>query len=157
MHVLRGDNDRIVSEDCVSLRSMSEPNPPREKGFISKIKKVFQGTRRRKGDPETRAGIDDINQLSTPIAQHYNPDRNIIYEGLKSSRETNFSVVVEQVSIFLNGDGTVISFFQVFTIFSALNLAILYICSCTHPPTFSVLLHYSSNVRGPVAVTAKYH
>jgi hypothetical protein len=60
-------------------------------------------------------GVDDFPRRgSINIAQQSNPDRTLIYDQInKSSKQSNLTVVVEQVSIFLTRDGTVISFFQV--------------------------------------------
>jgi hypothetical protein len=37
----------------------------------------------------------------------------LIYKNVKSTRESSLTVAVEQVSIFLTSDGTVLTFFQV--------------------------------------------
>jgi hypothetical protein len=115
MHVLRNDDDQSVinDTDSVSLHSQSE----HINTFSSQVKGLFRRRSKFKSfpkDAETVAGFDDNGRRgSIPIAQHYNPDRNLIYDQVKSSRESNFTVAVEQVSIFLTSDGTVISFFQV--------------------------------------------
>jgi hypothetical protein len=86
--------------------------------FWSKLKDLLQGTSKAEAmlnDAETAAGMDQPQKLSvSPIAQHYHPDRNLIHDRIKSSRETSLTVAVEQVSIFLTNDGTVITFFQVY-------------------------------------------
>ena len=115
MHVLRNDDDQSVinDTDSVSLHSQSEPTNT----FASQVKGLFRRRSKFKSfpkDAETVAGFDGSERRSSmPIAQHYNPDRSLIYDEVKSSRESNFTVAVEQVSIFLTNDGTVISFFQV--------------------------------------------
>jgi hypothetical protein len=118
MHVLRNDDDHtIVDEsDPVSLQSRLEQEPP-VNSFASQVTSLFRRRSKSKKfpkDAETADGFDvDERRNSIPIAQHYNPDRSLIYDEVKSSRESNFTVAVEQVSIFLTSDGTVISFFQV--------------------------------------------
>ena len=67
-------------------------------------------------DAETAAGIDEPQTLrATPIAQHSHPDRAMIYKEVKSTRMATLTVAVEQVSIFLTADGTVLTFFQVYS------------------------------------------
>ena len=118
MHVLRNDDDQTVIDDAdsVSLKSRSEQVPTNT--FASHLMGLFRRHSKSKSfpnDAETAAGFDESDKrTSIPIAQHYNPDRSLIYDQVKSSRESNFTVAVEQVSIFLTSDGTVISFFQVF-------------------------------------------
>jgi hypothetical protein len=121
LHVLIGDDDQIVvneddNEDTDSLTNwLEEPAPvpstwDKIKSFFSKQAKQDDMVR----DAETAAGIDNPQRLtSMPIAQHYHPDRSLIYKNVKSTRESNLTVAVEQVSIFLTNDGTVITFFQV--------------------------------------------
>ena len=121
LHVLIGDDDQIVvneddNEDTDSLANwLEEPAPEpstwqKIKSYFSKQAKEDEMVR----DAETAAGIDTPQKLaSMPIAQHYHPDRSLIYSNVKSMRESNLTVAVEQVSIFLTNDGTVITFFQV--------------------------------------------
>ena len=119
LHVLVGDDDQIVvndnDDDATSTSSWSaQPLPQRSstwdkiKSFLSRRSKQEEMVR----DAETAAGIDQ-SQTTSRIAQHYHPDRSIIYEQVKSTRKSNLTVAVEQVSIFLTTDGTVITFFQV--------------------------------------------
>lgn len=85
--------------------------------FWSKLKDLLKGNSKNEAmlrDAETAAGMDQPQKLSvSPIAQHYHPDRSLIHDQIKSMRETSLTVAVEQVSIFLTSDGTVITFFQV--------------------------------------------
>jgi hypothetical protein len=122
LHVLIGDDDQIVvneddNEDTDSLNNwLEEPAPTpstwaKIKHYFSKKAKQDEMVR----DAETAAGIDNPQRLtSMPIAQHYHPDRSLVYKNVKSMRESNLTVAVEQVSIFLTNDGTVITFFQVY-------------------------------------------
>jgi len=99
------------------MTSWVEDQRTSDTSFWSKLKDLLKGTSQNDDmmrDAETAAGMDQPQKLTvTPIAQHYHPDRNLIHEQIKSSRETNLTVAVEQVSIFLTSDGTVITFFQV--------------------------------------------
>ena len=101
MHALRGDCYQIVYDG---------DSPAHKKegsmGWFSRFK----------GKEVARMeGLDDFPRRgSISVVQHNNPDRNLIYDQIsKSSKQSNLTVVVEQVSIFLTRDGTVISFFQV--------------------------------------------
>jgi hypothetical protein len=118
MHVLRNDDDQAVIDDEDSISLKIPPEQP-SNTLVSHVTGLFRRPSKSKSSPkdvETVASFDEDKRLdSIPIAQHYNPDRSIIYDEVKSSRETNFTVAVEQVSIFLTSDGTVISFFQVRT------------------------------------------
>ena len=115
-----GDNDEIVVDDendSHSIGSWVEQSAPdtstwgKFKSFLSRKKKTNEMVK----DAETAAGIDEPQTLrSTPIAQHSHPDRGLIYDGVKSTRMSTLTVAVEQVSIFLTADGTVITFFQVY-------------------------------------------
>jgi len=119
LHVLIGDNDEIVVDDETdshSIGSWVEQRAPdttiwgKVKGYFSSSNKTDEMVK----DAETAAGIDEPQTLrSTPIAQHVHPDRAMIYDGVKSTRMSTLTVAVEQVSIFLTADGTVITFFQV--------------------------------------------
>ena len=117
MHVLRNDDDQAVIDDADSVSLKSQPEQRLPNTFVSQVTGLFRGRSKTKSfpkDAETVAGFDENEKRdSIPIAQHYNPDRSLIYDQVKSSRESNFTVAVEQVSIFLTSDGTVISFFQV--------------------------------------------
>jgi hypothetical protein len=65
-------------------------------------------------DAETAAGMDEPQHLqSSPIAQHVHPDLQLVHREAQATRDSNLTVAVEQVSIFLMNDGTLISFFQV--------------------------------------------
>jgi len=123
LHVLIRDDDQIVvsddDEDSNSTSTWLErPPPSHQSSTWDKIKSLLS----RKANPdemvqdaETAAGIDQLETLpAMPIAQYYHPDRSIIYNQVKSTRKSNLTVAVEQVSIFLTTDGTVITFFQVF-------------------------------------------
>jgi len=121
MHALIGEDDRIVTDDDAS--SYAEPPSPREsfpspRAFFPKFDGLFRkhhDSNEGVQDAETATGFDDVKgrRLSLPIAQHYNPDRTLIYDNIKSSREGSLSVAMEQVSIFMINDGTIITFFQV--------------------------------------------
>src|SRR5579871_6329264 len=113
MHVLIDDDERhVIDEEILSLKNIQKDGPYRK--TLSKIKALFKReSKSRKADNEADANSDELERIdSIPIAQHYNPDRSLIYEEVRSSRESNFTVVVEQVSIFLTTDGTVITVFQ---------------------------------------------
>ena len=118
MHVLRNDDDHTVIDDADSVSLTNRPEQQLATNtFVSHVTGLFRRRSKSKNvpkDAETASEFDESNRrTSIPIAQHYNPDRSLIYDEVKSSRESNFTVAVEQVSIFLTHDGTVISFFQV--------------------------------------------
>src|SRR5438552_2075268 len=129
LHVLIGDEDQIVvnDNDSKSMSSWVEEKIPNSSLF-GKFKSLFKGgneTDNKLKDAETAAGIEQPQQLDfMPIAQHYYPDRSLIYNQVKSMRETNLIVAVEQLSIFLTSDGTVITFFQVVSRHSSLIVEI---------------------------------
>ena len=60
---------------------------------------------------------------SLPIAQHYNPERSLIHE-VSRPANLNLTVAVEQVSMFLTVDRTLITFFQVLPLLNVLIIAI---------------------------------
>jgi hypothetical protein len=119
LHVLIGDDNNIVVDDDDSASTLSwvseatSPSPT----LLSKLMEFFKGSSKHDDmvrDAETAAGMDEPAKLRvTPIAQHYHPDRKLIHDQIKSMRQSNLTVAVEQVSIFLTSDGTVITFFQV--------------------------------------------
>ena len=118
LHVLIGDNDEILVDDendRHSIGSWVERSP--DASVWGKFKSYFSRTNKTDGmvkDAETAAGIDEAETLRpTPIAQHSHPDRAFIYNQVKSTRMSTLTVAVEQVSIFLTADGTVLTFFQV--------------------------------------------
>ena len=119
LHVLIGENDEIVVDDDTGSNSgWAEEEDEKNPSFWAKTKSFFMGKKNNSEqivrDAETVAGMDEAQTINIPpIAQHYHPDRKIIYDGYKDSRDISLSVAVEQVSIFLIGDGTVITFFQV--------------------------------------------
>ena len=127
LHVLIGDNDEIVvddEDDAHSIGSWVEQSAPdmstwgKIKSFLSRSNKTDEMVK----DAETAAGMDEPQTLrSTPIAQHSHPDRAMIYDQVKSTRMSTLTVAVEQVSIFLTADGTVITFFQVYFSHSNFN------------------------------------
>src|SRR5215471_691380 len=139
MHVLRNDDDQAVIDDADSVSLTSQPEQQRPNTFVSQVTGLFRRRSKPKyfpKDSETASDFDECQrQNSIPIAQHYNPDRSLIYDQVKSSRESNFTVGVEQVSLFLTGDGTVISFFQVRSQYSELILAIWPNCGHTNRTT----------------------
>lgn len=110
MHALIGEDDRIVTDDdASSITDLASPS----NGSVFR-KRIFKTRRDSKEgvlDPENEAGFGRRSSLA--IAQHYNPDRTLIYDHVNSSREGSLTVAMEQVSVFLINDGTVISFFQV--------------------------------------------
>jgi hypothetical protein len=119
LHVLIGDNDQIIIDDNVdstSILSAAEQRTP-DLSILGKIKSFFHRNSEMDDivrDAERAAGMDGLATLKiSRIAQHYHPDRRLIYDQVKSTRETDLTVAVEQVSIFLTNDGTVITFFQV--------------------------------------------
>ena len=116
MHALIGDDDRIVTDDDASSHAEVSPTSP-SGPFFPKIEGMFR-KRRNSNEPvqdtESSPGFDELKRRpSLAIAQHYNPDRTLIYDHVNASRDGSLSVAMEQVSIFLTNDGTVISFFQV--------------------------------------------
>jgi hypothetical protein len=119
LHVLIGDDDNIVvdDDDSASMLSWVTETAPPPPTMFSKLVEFFKGGTRHDDmvrDAETAAGMDEQQKLKvTPIAQHYHPDRKLIHDEIKSMRQSNLTVAVEQVSIFLTSDGTVITFFQV--------------------------------------------
>jgi len=120
LHVLIANDDQIVvdDEDTPSISSWVEERTP-EPSFFGNLKAWFKDSRADDlvRDAETAAGIDEPQRLNvTPIAQHHHPDRKYISEQVNSTRDANLTVAVEQVSIFLTSDGTVITFFQVIQI-----------------------------------------
>jgi hypothetical protein len=165
--VLISDDDNIIIEDtdADSLRSwVSERAPPKPTtaSFMGKLKNLFNTRSNKKRDivrdAETAAGMDDPQHLQTStIAQHYHPDRCIIYNEAKSMRESDLTVAVEQVSIFLMNDGTVITFFQVCFSSTALTAAIWQSNRETYYAATGFREYYSSNVRGPIVIVAEYH
>lgn len=118
LHVLIGDYEQIVvdDEDSESISKLGEEGSP-VPSFWSRLKGYFKGgdkTQDMVRDAEIVAGMDGPESLTgRPIAQHYYPERRLIYDEVKSTRESNLTVAVEQVSIFLTSDATVITFFQV--------------------------------------------
>jgi hypothetical protein len=109
MHVLVGDDNQIVIYNEGSTEDLAQKRP--HKSLSSQFKEIFKH-KNEGADTESSVGLGEPEGL-IPIAQHYNPDRSLIYDQVKSSRESNLTVAVEQVSIFLIHDGTVITFFQV--------------------------------------------
>jgi hypothetical protein len=121
LHVLIGDDNNIVvdDDDSASMRSWVSETATPPTTLFSTLVEFFKGSNKRDDmvrDAETAAGMDEPQKLRvTPIAQHYHPDRKLVHDQIKSMRESNLTVAVEQVSIFLTSDGTVITFFQVLT------------------------------------------
>ena len=119
LHVLIGDDDEIVVEDETASESSSwVEESSHDLSFWSKLKTYFKRSENEAEamvqDAENAAGVDESQRFNVvPIAQHYHPDRKTIYDEVKSTREASLTVAVEQVSIFLTSDGTVITFFQV--------------------------------------------
>jgi hypothetical protein len=118
LHVLIGDNNQIVVNDdyANSTSDWVEQRAP-DLSMFAKLKSFFKGGNKTNDvvrDPETATGMDIPQKLNeTLIAQHYHPDRRLIYKQVNSTRKANLTVAVEQVSIFLTNDGTLITFFQV--------------------------------------------
>ena len=114
MHALIGDDDRIVTDDdASSLGADADASSPSSM-FFPGIFKRRRDSNNAAEDAESGAGMNELKRTpSLPIAQHYNPDRTLIYDHVNASRDGSLSVAMEQVSIFLINDGTVISFFQV--------------------------------------------
>jgi hypothetical protein len=141
MHALIGENDRIVVDDTHDLNRF-EPQP--DTTLFSKIEGLLKRHQRAHDkDAESRAG--SIRRGSLPIAQHYNPDRSLIYDHVKSMRESGLTVNMEQVSLFLTDNGTVLSFFQVFKKLSRLTLGERQNCSPTNCAAIEITIHASSN------------
>lgn len=123
MHALIGEDDRVVTEDDASESfTVEPPSPsgsfPSPNAFFPKLEGLFRkrhDSNEGVQDAENATDFGDLKarRSSLPIAQHYNPDRTLIYDHVKSSREGSLSVAMEQVSIFMTNEGTVISFFQV--------------------------------------------
>ena len=110
LHVLIGDGEQIIVEDQKEEEDVVPPLARR--GSVASVVGYF--THHNNTDSEAgsyREAIEKRRRESVAmIAQHYNPDRTLIYES--TSRESNLTVAVEQVSIILTDDGTVITFFQ---------------------------------------------
>jgi hypothetical protein len=123
LHVLVGEDDEIVlDDDASSLSGWVEEPHEEEPSLWAKTKSFFTGkkndTEQVVRDAETVAGMDEPQTFRvSPIARHHHPDRRIIHDGYKNTRDLSLSVAVEQVSIFLIGDGTLITFFQVTMLF----------------------------------------
>jgi hypothetical protein len=115
LHVLIGDDAKIVTEDRESFDLPDQGNQrPRETSFYNQIADYFHGNNdEEKNAEEGKAPSNRSTRRSSvaTIAQHHNPDRDIIYEN-KGMKQSNLTVGVEQVSILLTEDGTVITFFQ---------------------------------------------
>jgi hypothetical protein len=109
MHVLTDDNSQIMIYDENSRQDHMQERS--HKLLSSRFKELFK----HKSEGTDSESASDLNKPKylTPFAQHYNPDRSLINDGMKSSRESNLTVAVEQVSIFLVHDGTLLTFFQV--------------------------------------------
>lgn len=109
-------------------------------------------------DAETAAGMDGPQKLRvSPIAQHYHPDRKLVHDQIQGMRETNLTVAVEQVSIFLTSDGTVITFFQVHLMHSLLILAIRQSSRKTYYAEIGFGKYYTPNIRGSLFVITEYY
>jgi hypothetical protein len=144
------------------MLSWIEDQRPTETSFWSKLRDLLKGTSQNDAllrDAETAAGVDQPQKLSVaPIAQHYHPDRTLIHDQINSMRSSNLTVAVEQVSIFLTNDGTVITFFQVFLQGNCmLSLAIGESSRETYCPTTWFGKYYSSNLRRSLFTPPKYH
>ena len=117
MHALVGDDDKIVTDDDDIASVRRERSRDNESAWTKIKKSIGLGQRKAVDDVEAQRHRREDLKLerwdSVPIAQHYNPDRNLIYEEVKFSRPSNLTVAVEQVSMFLTGDRTLITFFQV--------------------------------------------
>jgi len=114
MHALVGEDDKIVldEDDIASIRR--ERTSYKESTWTKIKHAIGLGRQEAVDDVEAQRHQDDELKLeSAPIAQHYTPERNLIYEEVKASRASNLTVAVEQVSMFLTGDRTLITFFQV--------------------------------------------
>ena len=114
MHALVGEDDKIVVDDDDIASIRHERNQDKESAWTKIKKAIGLGRHAAVDDVEAQKHQDDDLKLeSVPIAQHYTPERNIIYEEVRASRPSNLTVAVEQVSMFLTGDRTLITFFQV--------------------------------------------
>jgi hypothetical protein len=156
MHVLIGDDDQIVIDHETPTQNKVEEKPT--KSFSSRFTELFK-RKSETSDNESSIGMDSSDDL-IPIAQHYNPDRSLIYDEVKSSRQSNLTVAVEQVSIFLIHDGTVITFFQVLDHFlfgETLTVAIGQSRRRADCATIGIWEYYSSKVRGCIIVVTERH
>jgi len=154
MHALIGEDDRIVTEDDAS--SINEmPSSPSGSLFKKGIFRRHHDSDEQVHDSEHQVGLH--RRSSLPIAQHYNPDRTLIYDHVNSSREGSLTVAMEQVSIFLTIDGTVLSFFQVPNGVAALMAGQRDISRATHCRATCIANNDSQNYRRSVAVAAKPH
>jgi hypothetical protein len=112
LHVLIGDNAKVVTEDQETFALPDNGPPrPREPSFYDHVAGYFRGRDDNEKDEEEGKYQRSRRGSNATIAQHYNPDRELIYEN-KGIKESNLTVGVEQVSILLTDDGTVITFFQ---------------------------------------------
>jgi hypothetical protein len=119
---LIGDDDHIIADDgdSESIRSWVAPESPSPgpTTVYGKLRELFNRRSKKQEDmvrdAETAAGMDEPQHLqSSPIAQHVHPDLELVHKEAYATRDSNLTVAVEQVSIFLMNDGTLISFFQV--------------------------------------------
>jgi len=125
------EDDEIVMDDeeTASTRSWPRMESKANTSVYGKIREFFTHSKKDSElvrDAETVAGMEAPQQLRvTPLAQHQSADRKFIHDEVKSRmRDNNLTVAVEQVSIFLTNDGTVITFFQVQRDISELTAAI---------------------------------
>jgi len=160
MHALVGDDDRIVidGDDIASIR---RERIHETESLLTKARKaVGLGGRKSPDDVEAQNPHDYLKlprRESIPIAQHCNPDRNLIYEEVNNSRSSNLTVAVEQVSMFLTGDRTLITFFQVQPLANLLIVAIWVCYRKTHLGTIGIFNHNSSHFRRRVVAPAGYN
>jgi hypothetical protein len=72
-------------------------------------------------------------------------------------RESSLTVNMEQVSLFLTDNGTVLSFFQVLKKLSRLTLGVRQNCSPTNFAAIAITIHASSHYGRCVVIIAKDH
>jgi hypothetical protein len=105
-----GDDDAKSPENWSNERKQ-------KKSIFQKLKEFFSHANQKKElvrDAETVAGMENHQQLRVAPLDQY-PDHGRMLQDAKSKmRETDLTVAVEQVSVFLTNDGTLITFFQVF-------------------------------------------
>jgi hypothetical protein len=120
LHILKRGDDQIVLDDADSEASDGSSDQDDEishtRSLFQKLKSLFHRERPEDvvEDAEIAAGIDDPQTLERrPISLHRHIDRAIVHSRIQKTRPTTPLVVgVEQVSLFITNDGTLITFFQ---------------------------------------------
>ena len=113
------ENDEIVmDEEGTALQNGWKDDRKPDKSLFRKIREFFSRSEQKDElvrDAETVAGMEEPQHLCVgPLGRNGPDDRKLVLDAKSKMRETkNLTVAVEQVSIFLTNDGTLITFFQV--------------------------------------------